>query len=93
MAHFDGCVIRRSFASMLDGRHDQEAAARMQAFFDRGVADAKAGKPMLRTFEHLGGLYWTAEGSEYERGWWSVEHKRRRAARKHCTQQQSLWGE
>lgn len=93
MAHWDGRVIRRSFAAMLDNRHDIATAERMQAFFDRGVADAKAGKPMLRALENLGGLYCSAEGTQYERGWWSVEHKRRRAARSRDKQQRILWEE
>ena len=82
MATFDGRVCRSSFASMLSTDIDHRDAARLRQFHDRGVADARAGEPLRCTLEHLGGLYFGAEGDAYQRGWWSVEHKRRKHTRR-----------
>jgi hypothetical protein len=58
-----------------DDGYDARCVALLEKFRQQGIADAKAGKPMLRTFEHLGSGYCSAEGSHYERGYRSILSK------------------
>lgn len=52
--------------------YERRCVAILGEFRKRGISDAKAGLPMRRTFEHLGGPYCSAEGSAYERGYRSI---------------------
>jgi hypothetical protein len=70
-------VPEQSIDSMIrwGSDYDQRCADRLKAFREHGISDAKAGKPMARTFANLGGEYCSIEGSYYERGYRSILSK------------------
>ena len=74
MRHFDGREFRQTGTQMINrgDEYDRRVAERMQSFFEKGVADAKAGKPMLRTLWNIGSEYCSAGGTRYQRGYRSV---------------------
>ena len=57
------------------GDYDARCVERLSAYEQWGIADAKAGLPMLRTFGHLGTGYSSAEGTRYEKGYRSILSK------------------
>jgi len=59
--------------------HDERCVSRLNAFYEQGIADAKAGRPMARTFGNLGSGYCSAEWTHYERGYRSILSKEEEA--------------